>query len=163
MTTAVRVKQDGFSLVVPKASLPALLNALARRADGASAFWFPVEEELRSRADRTRRANGRLEGLIEDTTVHVKRGVFYGIVSLTAAAPEHDELFAESALVRLEMLRIVREAGGGIAVLTRVPNREFERLDRPDGRIVLDPSALSIDELAEALGIKELPPPSRRR
>jgi hypothetical protein len=163
MVTAVRVKQDGFFLVVPKAALPSLLNALARRADGASAFWFPIEEELAARADRTRRATGRLEGLVEDTTVHVKRGVFYGIVTLTAAAPEHDELFAESALIHHEMRMIVREAGGGIAVLSRVPNREYERLDRPDSRLTLDPSSLSIDELAEAVGIKELPPPSRRR
>jgi hypothetical protein len=153
---------DAFFLVVPKASLLGLLNALARRADGPSAFWFPVEEALKCRADDTRIANGRLEGRVEDTTLHVRRGVFYAVVSISAAAPEHNELFADSALIRQELLRIAREAGGGIVLYARRPGAEYERVDRK-AVLEIDTPVMSVDAFAEAAGMGELPPPSRRR
>lgn len=153
---------DAFLLVVPKASLLGLLNALARRADGPSAFWFPIEEDLEDRADGTRKANGRLEGRVEDTTLHVRRGVFYAVVSISAAAPEHNELFAQSRLIRQDLLRIAREAGGGIVLYARVPGAEYERLDRGSCLEITTP-VTSVDAFAEAAGIGELPPPSRRR
>ncbi|MFO0735847.1 MAG: hypothetical protein U0270_08205 [Labilithrix sp.] len=153
---------DAFLLVVPKAALLGLLNALARRADGPSAFWFPIEEELADHADDTRRTGGRLEGRVEDTTLHVRRGVFYAVVSISAAAPEHDELFAESLLVRQDLLRVAREAGGGIVLHARVPGAEYERVDRKT-ILAIDTPVTSVDAFAEAAGIGELPPPSRRR
>lgn len=154
--------RDGFQLIVPKASQLGLLNALARRADGPSAFWFPIEEELGQHADGTRRANGRLEGLLEDTNLIVRRGVFYCVVTLSAAAPEHVELFSKSTLVRNELLRIAREAGGGIVLFTHAANAEYERLDRCE-RIAIDVLVTAVDAFAEAAGIEEIAPASRRR
>lgn len=155
------IDADAFLLIVPKTSLLGLLNALARRADGPSAFWFPIEDALRGHADATRRANGRLEGRVEDTNLHVRRGVFHAVVCISAAAPEHHELFAESRLVRLDLLRIAREAGGGVVLYVR-GGGEFERVDR-NVVLAIDTPVTSVDAFAEAAGMEELPPPSRRR
>lgn len=153
---------DALVLVVPKASLLALLNALARRADGPSAFWFPIEEALADHADDTRRVGGRLEGRVEDTTLYVRRGVFYALVSISAAAPEHGALFATSRLLQQDLLRIAREAGGGIVLHAR--GTDYERLDQ--GEVLsIDAPLTSVDAFAEAAGVADLPPPppSRRR
>jgi hypothetical protein len=150
---------DAFLMVVPKASLLGLLNALARRADGPSAFWFPIEDSLRDRADGTRTANGRLEGRVEDTNLHVRRGVFYAVVSITASAPEHNEIFTDSLLVRQDLLRVVREAGGGIVLFGCGPT--YERVGGQ--RVAISDPITAVDAFAESAGIGELAPASRRR
>jgi len=158
-TTMSRVITDAFLLVIPKGSLLGLLNALARRADGPSAFWFPIEASLGERADGTRQANGRLEGRVEDTNLLVRRGVFYAVVSIMASAPEHNELFTDSLLLRQDLLRVAREAGGGVVLFGCGPT--YERVGGQ--RVAIDEPVTSVDAFAEAAGIGEVAPASRRR
>ena len=137
--------------MVPRASLPSLLNALSRRAAGKSAYWLPFEEAHRELAAETRQANGREEASIGGIGTQVKRGIFHAIATISASASSISDFFSASALIRKEMLAVVREAGGGVALLQRRDNHAYERLDRPGELFGIEPAPASVDAFADAV------------